>query len=147
MKPSEIRGELLQQHARIRTMMDVTLTIARGVSVGAPGRGDLQGCVLRLADALRTHNRREEELLREFIRSVDAWGPARAAIMAEEHKREHERLDAALLGVPRAPIEFAAAGIVALIALIRQHMDREEEAFLGEDVLRDDVIVTNQSGG
>ncbi len=147
MKPSEIRGELLHEHARIRTMLDVTLTIAKGMGASAPGRGDLQACVVRLADALRAHNRREEELLRDFIASIDAWGPTRAAIMADEHKREHDRLDAALSGVPRTPIEFAAAGIIALVALIRQHMDREEEAFLGEDVLRDDLIVTNQSGG
>lgn len=67
--------------------------------------------------------------------------------MTEEHEREHERLDTALLDVPRTPIEFAAAGIVALVALIRQHMDREEAAFLGEDVLRDDVVVAHQSDG
>ena len=147
MKPSEARSELLEQHARIRTIMDVTLTIAKGAGVGASDRSDLHACVVRLADALRTHNEREEELLRDFISAVDAWGPARAAIMTEEHEREHDRLDAALLGVPRTPIEFAVAGIVALVALIRQHMDREEAAFLGEDVLRDDVVVTNQSGG
>ena len=147
MKPSEIRGELLRQHAQIRIMMDVTLTIAKGARLGAPGRGDLQGCLVRLADALRTHNQREEALLRDIIPSVDAWGPARAAIMTEEHKREHDRLDAALLGIPCTPVEFGAAGIVALVDLIRQHMDREEAAFLGEDVLRDDIVVTNQSGG
>jgi Hemerythrin HHE cation binding domain len=147
MKPSEIRNELLHQHAQIRIMIDVTLTIAEGARVGAPGRGDLQGCVVRLADALRTHNQREEALLRDLIPSIDAWGPARAAIMTEEHKREHDRLDAAMLGVPCTPVEFAAAGIVALVELIRQHMDREEAVFLGEDVLRDDVVVTNQSDG
>ena len=147
MKPSEIRGELLHQHAQIRIMMEVTLTIAKGAGLGAPGRGDLHGCIVRLAEALRAHNQREEALLRDVIPSVDAWGPARAAIMTEEHKREHDRLDVALLGIPCAPVELAAAGIVALVGLIRQHMDREEAAFLGEDVLRDDVVVTNQSGG
>ena len=147
MKPSEIRGELLHQHAQIRIMMDVTLTIAKSARVGAPGRGDLQGCLVRLADALRTHNQREEALLRDLIPSVDAWGPARAGIMNEEHTREHARLDAALLGVPRTPVEFAAAGIVALVGLIREHTDREEAAFLGEDVLRDDFIVANQADG
>ena len=147
MKPSEIRGELLQQHAQIRVMMDVTLTIAKGTRVGAPDGGDLQGCLVRLADAVRTHNLREEALLRDLIPSVDAWGPARAAIMIAEHMKEHERLHAALLGVPCTPVEFAAAGIVALVELIREHLDREEAAFLGEDVLRDDLVVANQSGG
>lgn len=147
MKPSEIRDELLHQHAQIRIMMHVTLTIAKEARVGAPGRGGLQGCIVRLADAMRLHNQHEEALLRDLIPTVDAWGHARAAIMTEEHTREHERLDAALLGVPCTPIEFAATGMVALVDLIRQHMDREEAAFLGEDVLRDDVVVTNQSDG
>jgi len=147
MKPSEIRGELLDQHRQIRALMDVALTVAEAARVGAPGRCDVQECVVRLADALRSHNQREEALLRDLITSVDAWGSARAAIMTEEHAREHDRLDAALLGVPFTPIEFAAAGIVALVGLIREHMDREEAAFLGEDVLRDDFVVANQSDG
>jgi hypothetical protein len=147
MKPSDIRGELLQQHAQIRIIMEVMRTIAKGVRVGMAGRSDLQGCLVRLSDALRTHNRREDALLRDLIPSIDAWGPARASIMAEEHEREHARLDAALSGIPYTSVQFAAAGIVALVDLIRQHMDREEASFLGEDVLRDDVVVANQSDG
>src|SRR5450432_1580018 len=63
MKPSEIRRALLAQHANSRIMMDVTQTIAEGARLGLPGRGDLRGCVVLLADALRSHNLREEELL------------------------------------------------------------------------------------
>ena len=147
MKPSEIRGELLKQHSQIRIMLEVTVTIAEGTRVDAPGRGDLQQCLVRLADAIRTHNLREEALLRDIIPSVDAWGPARAEIMIEEHIREHDWLYAALLGVPCTPAEFAAAGVAALVDLIREHMDREEATFLGEDVLRDDSIVADQFGG
>ena len=146
MKPSEIRRELLRQHAEIRVIMDVTLTITNGVRAGT-GRGDVHASLIRLADAFSTHNSREEALLRELIPSVDAWGPVRAEIMIEEHVQEHARIRAALLGIPFMPIEFAVAGIVALIELIRQHMDREEATFLGDDVLHDDVVVQNQTGG
>ena len=145
MKPSEIRGELLRQHAQIRIMMDVTLTIAKGARLGAPGRGDLQGCLVRLADALRTHNQREEALLRDIIPSVDAWGPARAAIMTEEQRTRSARRRAS--GYPVHASRVRSRGDRRAVDLIRQHMDREEAAFLGEDVLRDDIVVTNQSGG
>jgi len=147
MKPSEIRLELLQQHDQIRVIMEVTKTIAESISAGRPRRGDLSGCVLRLADAVRAHNCREEALLLDFIPSVDAWGGAREAIMRKEHIQEHARLDVALRGIPLASPDLAAFGVVALIRLMREHMDREEAAFLGEDVLRDDVVVANQTDG
>jgi hypothetical protein len=147
MKPSEIRGELLREHAQIRLMLDVTLTFAEVLHVDAPGCDDLREHLVRLADAIRTHNLREEALLRDLIPSVDAWGPARVAVMVEEHIQEHERLYAALLGIPGTPAEFAVAGVGALVRLIGEHMDREEVAFLGEDVLRDDLVVANQCDG
>jgi Hemerythrin HHE cation binding domain len=147
MKPSEIRGDLLREHAQIRVMLDVTLTFAEVSRVDAPGCDDLREHLVRLTDAMRAHNLREEALLGDLIPAIDAWGPARAAIMFEEHVQEHERLYAALLGIPCTPAEFAAAGVAALVGLIGEHMDREEAAFLGEDVLRDDLVVANQSGG
>jgi hypothetical protein len=147
MKPSEIRGELLKEHAQIRMMLDVTLTFAGGSHVDAPGCDDLREHLIRLTDAIRMHNLREEALLRDLIPSVDAWGPARAAIMMEVHIQEHDRLYAALLGIPCTPVEFASAGVAALVDLIGEHMDREEATFLGEDVLRDDLVVANQFGG
>ena len=124
MKPSEIRGELLREHAQIRMMLDVTLTFAEVSHVEAPGCDSLREHLVRLTDAIRTHNLREEALLRDLIPSVDAWGPARAAIMVEEHVQEHERLYTALLGISRTPAEFAAAGVAALVYLIGEHMDR-----------------------
>jgi hypothetical protein len=147
MNASEIRSVLLREHAQIRIMLDVTLSFAEASHVDAPGCDDLREHLIRLTDAIRTHNLREEALLREVIPTVDAWGLARAAIMFEEHIQEHERLYAALLGVPLTPAEFAAAGVVALVDLIHGHIDREEAAFLNEDVLRDDLVVADQSGG
>jgi hypothetical protein len=112
-------------------LLDVTLTFAEGPRVDAAGCDDLREHLVRLTDAIRMHNLREEALLRDLIPSADAWGPTRAEIMIEEHIQEHDRLCAALLGIPCTPPEFAAAGIAALVGLIGEHMDREEAAFLG----------------
>jgi len=147
MKPSEIREDLLREHAQIRVMMEVTLTLAEVSHVDAPYGDSLQEHLVRLTDAMRAHNLHEEALLRDLIPAVDAWGTARAAIMFEAHTQEHERLYAALVGIPCTPAEFATAGVAALVDLICEHMDREEAAFLGEDVLRDDLVVANQSDG
>jgi hypothetical protein len=128
-------------------MTEVTETIAKSVRDGSHTGGDLGDCVARLADALRSHNNREEELLRDLILSVDAWGEARAAIMTEQHVQEHSHLDTALRGLPLTSPEIAAVGVVSLAHVIREHMRREEAAFLNEEVLRDDIIVTGQSSG
>jgi hypothetical protein len=125
-------------------MMAATRAVAEDAGSGA---GDPRASLLHLANALRTHNLREEALLKDIILSTDAWGAARAAIMTEAHVKEHARLCEALLEIPYAPVELARSAIAAVVDSIREHMDREEEAFLGEDVLRDDIVVANQSGG
>ena len=147
MTPSQIRSELLKDHERLRTMMDEARKLAARASSGEPVIDELRQTVALLADVLRAHNVREEELLGGFIRSVDAWGPVRAEIMTEEHAQEHEEFFAALLGVQTTPVEFAGAGVMLLLDRILQHMACEEDAFLSEDVLRDDLVVTDSFGG
>jgi hypothetical protein len=142
MTPSEVRNELLSQHAQIRVMLEVTRAVAQTTRAGDP-----RASLLRLADALRVHNRREEELLKDLVLSADAWGATRAAIMTEEHIQEHAQLCEALLEVPYTPVELSVSPILAVIDSIREHMDREEKTFLNEDVLHDDVVIANQSDG
>lgn len=140
MKASQMRAELCEEHAQLRAMIDVVRRLAARPSQGTAGREALRGAVVQLADALRRHNLREEELLGGIIPTVDAWGPVRAEIMDEEHVAEHEELYAALLGQDGQPVE-------SLLDRVLDHMAREEAAFLNEDVLRDDVIVTDYFGG
>ena len=141
MTPSEIRAELLAQHAQLRAMMDDIRHVAARARRGEPVSASLQDGVARLESAFRMHNAREEELLREIIPTVDAWGPARAEIMDETHMREHEVLRDAIAGIPRTPREFAGAGVEALFERILEHMAREEKTLLAEDVLRDDMVI------
>jgi hypothetical protein len=147
MKPSEIRRELLAQHQQIRIMTEVTQTIAERARNGVEGPGDLEKCILRLDEAVRAHNAREEELLRDLVRSGDAWGAARLAVMDDEHTHAHERLQAAIRGIPALSPGLAGVGVVAMVRLLREHMDREEAAFLNADVLNDDLVATEQSDG
>jgi hypothetical protein len=147
MKASEMRAELLQQHDQIRIIIGTTRAFAERARAGAAVGADLRASLVRVTNALRVHNLHEETMLRDVIHRVDAWGPVRADIMTEEHIKEHARLYAALLGVSCTPIEFAGIGVASLLDLICEHMDREEAAFLGEEVLRDDLVVANQSSG
>ena len=89
MSPSEIRQELLRQHAEIRLS-------AVEVKDAAAARGylalnELRVCTLRLADKVGRHNRQEGELL-QGLRTVDAWDSVRADFMSEQHAAEHQHL-------------------------------------------------------
>jgi hypothetical protein len=67
--------------------------------------------------------------------------------MTAEHLEEHNRLRTALSALRTASPELAGQGLVALVDCIRDHMDREEAAFLGAEVLRDDIVAFDQSDG
>jgi hypothetical protein len=139
-KASQMHAELCEEHAQLRAMIDVVRRMTRQPVHGPGPREALRGSIVQLADALRRHNLREEELLGGIIPTVDAWGPVRAEIMDHEHIAEHKELYAALLGEDGQPVD-------ALLDRVLDHMAREEAAFLNEDVLRDDVVVTDYFGG
>jgi Hemerythrin HHE cation binding domain len=155
MKPSEIRAELLEQHADIRRR--IAELRQAFPATGDAAREQLDGRLAQLVGLFRKHNAREEELLRDILPTVDAWGPARAETMIEEHAKEHTALYAALLDVGTLPsvtgpgaapgADAAEAQLVPLLDRILEHVDHEEKTFLTEEVLRDDGIVRDYFGG
>jgi hemerythrin-like domain-containing protein len=138
MRASEVRAELLEQHAELRAMAGGLTQVAARARSGEPVESELSSALVRFIDALRRHNLREEELLRDILPAVDAWGPARDQVMTEEHVEEHEELYAALFGLRTAPGEFAGEAAGNLMNRILEHMAREELIFLGDDTLRDE---------
>jgi len=137
---SVIRGELLREHAAIRVILDEVLEAAdrwrghRGV------REELRLALGRLAVAMVAHNEHEEEVLRGVMPTIDAWGPARAEIMGEEHLAEHEELSKTVIEAGSTDdAEVAWSAVAGLADRLAKHMAHEEKSFLGEDVLNDDV--------
>jgi hypothetical protein len=141
MTPSEIREELLSQHASIRGRLEAArLSVVRWVGGEVPQmhvREELAG----LAEALRSHNLREERVLREAVRTADAWGPTRVEIMEEEHIREHRELYEAVVAISQAqdPLDGQRT-LERYRRRLLEHIDREEETFLNASVLRDDLV-------
>lgn len=146
MKPSEIRVELLGQHADIRSRIGEMRLLIQQCRAGESTRDELQAALTRLVGLFRKHNLREEQLLRDVLPGVDAWGPARAEIMLEQHTKEHDALYAALVDAG-AQAGARDVDITRLLDRIVEHMDHEEKIFLAEDVLRDDDIVRDYFGG
>jgi hypothetical protein len=140
MTPSQIRAELLQDHGELGSIIAATRQIAGRGSAGEPVLDELRVELARLADALRRHNVREEELLRDVMPSLGAGGQERAKIMTEEHTAEHAELFETLIGILFTPVEFAGAGVAMLLDRMLNHMAREETVFLRADGLSDEVV-------
>lgn len=145
MKPSEIRAELLAQHAGLRARM---AEVRKSVERRRGGEdADLGEPLVELFDAMHAHNAREEQLMRDVFPTLDMWGPVRNEVMLEEHVLEHKKLidslSAARDGVDGASLDLVLASLDKLAS----HMEREEEAFLGEEVLSDDGAEFDFSGG
>ena len=131
MTPSEIRKELLEQHAEIHRRLDAA-------RFAEPK--DLHHALVRLADYLRVHNLREEELMTDVFPTLDAWGMIRAEVMVGEHLEEHRDLWEALLDTDSTlDNALAAAKTRDLCERIHEHMLKEEKVFLNDEVLADDA--------
>jgi hypothetical protein len=145
--PSEIRLELLQEHQELRMTIAETRNAAARALTYPSAFKELRACALLLCDRLRTHNRHEEELLQDLLPTVDAWGSVYAE-STKEHHSEHEQLSEALAGASDVlEIGVFQETVLSTIDRVLDHMAHEEKAYLRENVLRDDVIVIDQSGG
>ncbi len=148
MKPSEIRAELLAQHADLRAQMTATRDAAERCLRGDDAADELRSCIAGLTQASRAHNAREEELMSTVFPELDAWGVQRQEVMNEEHVAEHVELVAALVaayakGDPKALAQTA----IDVVTELAEHMDREEKVFLGRDVLSDSGFPPDGFGG
>lgn len=138
MKPSEIRKELLGQHQDLRVRIAQARDVVARCQRKEAGSDDLHRALVHVADAVRMHNQREEELMRDVLPTLDAWGPVRKEVMLEEHVVEHAEIyDALMHATQGSDLEKAAASALALFDHMGEHMAREEKVFLSADLLDD----------
>jgi hemerythrin HHE cation binding domain-containing protein len=148
MLPSELRDELLLQHASLRGRLQTARLAVERWANGEVSPTNIRVELAGLVNALRSHNLLEERTLRELVRTIDAWGPARVEIMDEAHAREHHDLCDAVIAVGAAtdPREGTTA-FARFSERLLQHMAREEETFLNASVLRDDEVAVDAEDG
>jgi hypothetical protein len=146
MTPSQIRAELLAQHAQIRGLIQEVLHCAEAARRGEAASGELGAAVALVAALLVAHNAREEELLGPILPTMDAWGPVRAAFMDDSHVAEHCALREALTEISRTPSQFTAGDVEFLCEQILEHMVSEEATMLSEDLLRSEDGVKVEVG-
>src|SRR5215216_7891669 len=136
---SEIRMVLLQQHDALRAKIAEARSATEQWRCGEMSREHLEQRLQQLAQQLRAHHACEEDLLRDPLPNIDAWGQVRAETMTEMHLDEHRNLCAGLIGSHvTADPERGSAGIAVLLDTMLDHMRQEEKFLLAPEVLTDD---------
>lgn len=141
MRPSEVRRQVLADHAALRDNLSRLQKVAQRV---LEGERSLLGALRLEGEALLKllleHMQWEDVHLDAALRHAGAWGDERAAQLARDHREQRELLEHALRGLhdQARPAVVLARSLVDLVELLGEDMADEEAALLDERVLRDD---------
>jgi hypothetical protein len=144
---SEMREELLAQHQGLRELAGAARETAEALVAGDASVEIMRQRLAALGQALIAHNRREEELLGSIIRTIDAWGDVRAALLDEHHAAAHGELRRNLDDAFTTDDASLAARLTReAVEQLFEHMRIEERDVLSADAFRDDVVVIDAIG-
>jgi len=147
MELTELRKELLRQHAELRELAKVVARVSERARGDVRRLPELRLLLQSLYDELRVHNEYEEEQLSAILPKIDAWGPVRDDLMGLHHGEEHAWI---LHGIEAAASEprpaMIAESVADVLRELHAHMEREERELLSPDVLRDDLITSGVGG-
>ncbi len=144
----DIRDELLARHAEMRAAVnDIRVAVDR-VRNGTGAPEELQTALADLAGALRVHSAHEDEVLRDLLHHVDAWGDVRAEVLDKEHTKASNELDHAVMETGSTDdVERLVAITMRCVERLLEHFAREERYVLAEDVLCDGIVARNSFCG
>lgn len=142
-------GAILAQHERIRALLDRSRDIAEAaLDNQAPSPDAVASAIGDIRTILEVHLAFEEKSLLPILRDDPPLGPTRADRLLDEHSRQRTTLATLhreASAFPQLPI--LAAKLAFLTEWLLADMVEEERSLLVPDVVRDDVIVVDQSSG
>jgi len=150
MQPSEVRRRVLEDHERIRQLLDEVEGLTRRFESGEQDAGPaLVEKGLLLHETFCRHLDLEDDILARALREADAWGEERAARLAREHREQRELLSYLMsrLRDESRPTVLVARELKNFAELMREDMEQEESEALSDEVLRDDVITGDTQSG
>jgi hypothetical protein len=143
------RGAILGQHERIRSLLARAHAIAEAALDGEPRSPDaVASSIGDIRTIMEVHLAFEERSLIPILREDLPLGPPRADRLLDEHHRQRETLATLhreACAFPDFPL--LAAKLAFLTEWLLADMNEEELSLLNPDVLRDDVVVVDQSSG
>jgi len=140
------RRLVLEQHLGLRRLLMMGLAQASEEHQELPHE-PLRALVSEIHSVFVRHLTDEEELILPILENDLPLGPQRAEALREEHARQRGELEA-LCAWPedRSDLELATR-FGRLAAALLEDITHEEREVLTADVIRDDGIAIDQSGG
>jgi hypothetical protein len=142
-------GAILAQHERIRALLSRARAVAEAALDGEPPSPDaVASSIGDIRTTMEVHLAFEEKSLLPILRDDPPLGPERADRLLDEHSRQRQSLSTLhreACAFPNFPI--LAAKLAFLTEWLLADMMEEERSLLTADVVRDDVIVIDQSSG
>jgi hypothetical protein len=150
MRPSEVRQRILDDHQLIKIMVSEIRDLALRIQTGEEFlAGRLRERGRNLFEQFCHHIDLEDVILIGALRDADAWGEERADELRNEHREQREVLGYLLerLIDPTQPQILMLHDLLNFTAWLGEDMKHEEETFLREDLLRDDVVGIHVNSG
>jgi acetoin utilization protein AcuB len=150
--PGEVRDLILSEHVHIRSLLARALEAVQPVAGGQAGDGEaraMRDAAHSVYTALIAHTELEDRVLGPVLETIDAWGPARASHLRREHALQRMALDRALVALeePAPCVAALAASIEDILHDIQRDMEHEEVELLKSDLLEEEMVAANTSGG
>jgi hypothetical protein len=83
--PSKVREQVMAAHGSLRDAMAKVAILVRRTQGGEPTAELLRVEASRLLEFLHSHIEMENLVLEPVLRTIDAWGPERAARLRSDH--------------------------------------------------------------
>ena len=143
------RQSILSQHEHLRALLDRASAVAEAALDGRPPSPDaVASAVGDIRTTFEVHLTFEEKVLLPLLRDDLPLGPERADRLLDEHARQRQTLATLhreACAFPAFPT--LAAKLAFLTSWLLADMAEEEHSLLTPDVVRDDVVVIDQSSG
>jgi len=143
------REAILAQHHRIRSLLGRARGVAEAALDGEPPAPDaVASAIGDIRTIMEVHLAFEEKSLLPILRDDLPLGPARADRLLDEHTRQRETLSTLhreACAFPDFPL--LAAKLAFLTEWLLADMNEEERSLLIPEVVRDDVVIIDQSTG
>jgi hypothetical protein len=143
------RRGILGQHVRLRELLERARALAEARLDGDTVVPDaVASAVGDVRLAVEVHLAFEEAVLLPLFRDDLPLGPERADRLIDEHVRQRAMLDALHEEARRHPeLPTLAAKLAALASWLLADMAEEERSLLNPDILRQDIVVVDQTCG
>jgi hypothetical protein len=143
------RNAILSQHEKIHALLERAENVAQAALDGFPVRPDaVASAIGDIRVTMEVHLAFEEAVLPPLLEDDLPLGPQRAERLRDEHARQRAMMAALHReAIAHPDLPTLAVKLAYLSAWLLADMVEEERCLINADVLRDDIVVVEQTCG